>query len=351
VTKREAKYQPSRKLRVIMLADEKLLPVGDLKHFSEKQREMRKTEFDVRDALEDLGHEVVSIGVSDDLSTIRGAIDAHKPHIAFNLIEEFDGIGHFDQHVVSYLELRKQPYTGCNPRGLTLARDKALTKKILSYEGIKVPEFAIFPQRRSLKRPNRLGFPLFVKSLTEEGSAGISSASVVNDDEKLAERVAFIHRTTKSTAIAEEYIEGREIYVGVMGNDRITTLPAWEFSSTTKTDKPLIATDRAKWDPGYQRQHGLKTGPAKLTDKEQENLASVSKNIYRSLGLSGYARLDYRLTESGVAYLLEANPNPQIAKDEDFARSAAHVGTSYQELIDQLLRLGMRYAPTRIGAW
>ena len=128
-----------------MLADEELLPEGDLKDFSEKQRELRKTEFDVRDAIESLGHEVLSIGVSDDLSTIRGAIDAHKPHVAFNLVEEFGGVGHFDAHVVSYLELRRQAYTGCNPRGLTLARDKALTKKILAYHGFKVPAFAIFP--------------------------------------------------------------------------------------------------------------------------------------------------------------------------------------------------------------
>ena len=128
-----------------------LLPDGDLKDFSEKQRELRKTEFDVRDAIEALGHEVFSIGVSDDLSTIRGAIDAHKPDIAFNLVEEFGGISHFDQHVVSYLELRKQAYTGCNPRGLTLARDKALTKKILAYHGHKVPEFAIFPKRRAVE--------------------------------------------------------------------------------------------------------------------------------------------------------------------------------------------------------
>jgi D-alanine-D-alanine ligase len=341
-------YEPSRKLRVILLADADLLPTGELKDFSEKQRELRKTEFDVRDALEQLGHECVAIGVSDDLSTIRGAIDAHKPHIAFNLVEEFAGIGHFDQHVVSYLELRKQPYTGCNPRGLTLTRDKALTKKILSYEGMKVPEFAIFPKRKAFKRPERLAFPLFVKSLTEEGSAGISSASVVNDDEKLAERVEFIHRTTKSTAIAEQFIEGREIYVGVMGNERVTTLPAWEFSSTKDSDKPLIATDRAKWDPEYQRQHGLITGPAKLPEKSQQQLSIISKEIYRALGMSGYARLDYRVTENGDAYLLEANPNPQIAKDEDFARSAAHIGISYTELIDQLLRLGMRYVPSRM---
>jgi len=161
-----------KKLRVIMLADEKLLPAGELKDFSEKQRELRKTEFDVRDAIETLGHEVFSIGVSDDLSTIPGAIDAHKPHVAFNLVEEFGGIGHFDQHVVSYLELRRQAYTGCNPRGLTLARDKALTKKILAYHGLKVPEFAIFAKRRATKRPESLAFPLFVKSLTEEGRLG-----------------------------------------------------------------------------------------------------------------------------------------------------------------------------------
>jgi D-alanine-D-alanine ligase len=199
-----AKRKRTKKLRVILLADEKLLPEGDLSDFSEKQRELRKTEFDVRDAIEALGYDVYSIGVSDDLSTIRGAIDAHKPDIAFNLVEEFGGVSHFDQHVVSYLELRQQPYTGCNPRALTLARDKAVTKKILAYHGYKVPEFAIFPKRRTLKRPSVLSFPLFVKSLTEEGSAGISGASIVHDDDKLRERVDFIHRTTKSTALAEQ---------------------------------------------------------------------------------------------------------------------------------------------------
>jgi D-alanine-D-alanine ligase len=340
-----------KKLRVIMLADESLLPAGDLKDYSEKQRELRKTEFDVRDAIEELGHEVFSIGVSDDLSTIRGAIDAHKPDIVFNLVEEFAGIGHFDQHVVSYLELRKQAYTGCNPRGLTLARDKALTKKILAYHGLKVPEFAIFAKRRPTKRPESLAFPLFVKSLTEEGSVGISDASIVHGDEKLMERVKFIHRTTDTTALAEQFIEGREIYVGVMGNDRVTVLPPWEFVMTKKEDgAPLIASGRAKWDPEYQRQVGLKTGPARLSKKMQAKLADLSKEIYRLLGMSGYARLDYRVTEDGDAYLLEANPNPQIAKDEDFALSAKYVGINYPALIEQLIQFGMKYAPSRIIA-
>jgi D-alanine-D-alanine ligase len=337
------------KLRVVMLADESLLPDGKLEDWNEKQRELRKTEFDVRDAIEALGHDVFSIGVSDDLSTIRGAIDAHKPDIAFNLLEEFAGIGHFDQHVVTYLELRQQPYTGCNPRGLILARDKALTKKILAYHGLKVPEFATFPKGRTVKRPSSLGFPLFVKSLTEEGSVGISGASIVRDDDKLKDRVAFIHRTTNSTALAEQFIEGREIYVGVMGNQRVTTLPAWEFAMINKEDgAPLIASGRAKWDPKYQRLVGLRTGPAELSKRLEAKLASQSKQIYRLLGMSGYARLDYRVTEDDEAYLLEANPNPQIAKDEDFALSAKHVGIEYPELIGRLIQLGLEYAPDQI---
>lgn len=337
------------KLRVIMLADEKLLPQGELKDFTPKQRELRKTEFDVKEAIESLGHEVYSIGVSDDLATIRGAIDAHKPHIAFNLVEEFGGLGHFDAHVVGYLELRKQPYTGCNPRGLMLARDKALTKKILAFHGLNVPGFAVFPRRRRAGRIDGLSFPLFVKSLTEEGSVGISSASIVQNEDKLKERVEFIHRTTKSTALVEEFVDGREIYVGVMGNDRVTVLPPWEFAMTKNASgKPLVASDRAKWDPQYQQQVGLKTGPARLSRKMQAMLTDTSKEIYRLLGMSGYARLDYRLTEDGRAYLLEANPNPQIAKDEDFAQSAKHVGINYPELIEQLMRYGMSYAPTRM---
>ncbi|HSF24690.1 MAG TPA: D-alanine--D-alanine ligase [Blastocatellia bacterium] len=341
-------FRAKRKLRIIMLADEKLLPKGHLEDHSEKQRELRKTEFDVKEALEVLGHEVWPIGVSDDLSTIRGAIDAYKPHIAFNLVEEFEGIGGFDQHVVSYLELRRQAYTGCNPRGLTLARDKAVTKMILAYHGLAVPAFAIFPPGSKARRPEKLSFPLFVKSLTEEGSAGISGASIVHDDEKLMERIEFINRTTKSTAIVEQYLQGREIYVGVMGNDRKTVLAPWEFSMTALSpDAPLIASDRAKWDPEYQRQVGLETGPAKLSKPLARHLATLSRQIYSLLGMSGYARLDYRVTPDGKAYLLEANPNPQIARDEDFAQSAKHIGIDYEELIQRLLGFGMSYAAAR----
>lgn len=330
--------------RVILLVDERLLPDGNLEDFSERQRELRKTEYDVKDALEAIGNEVIAIGVSDNVAPIRGAIDAHRPHIAFNLVEEFDGRGELDQHVVSFLELCRQPYTGCNPRGLTLARDKALTKKILAYHGIKVPEYFLAPMKRKFGIPEKLAYPLFVKSLTEEGSTGISQASVVHDEEKLRERVDYIHRTTNSTALIEQFIDGREIYVGVMGNNRTTVLPPWELTMRHRNDDtPLVAGDRAKWDPEYQRKVGLETGPADLEPSVAKAIVDLSKQIYRHLGLSGYARLDFRVTPGGEPYLLEANPNPQISSDEDFARSAAHAGLSYEELIGKLVAFGRQY--------
>lgn len=339
----------NKKLTVVLLVDERLLPDGDLSEYTGMDRNLRKTEYDVKNAIESLGHTLIPVGISNELAVITNALETYKPNIVFNLAEEFNHVAHFDQHVVSFLEMLRQPYTGCNPRGLTIARDKALTKKILAYDGMKVPEFAIFPNNRATKRPPTLGFPLFVKSLTEEGSIGISGASIVRDDVKLMERVEFIHRTATSAALAEQYIEGREIYVSMMGNDRVTVLPPWEFFVENRpAGSPLIATGRGKWDPNYQDQIGVMTGPAEISTKLATRLQRLSRDIYRLLGLSGYARLDFRVTENEEAYLLEANPNPQIAADEDFASAADAAGIEYPELIERLIRFGMGYDPHRL---
>ena len=187
-------------------------------------------------------------------------------------------------------------------------------------------------------------FPLLVKSVIEEGSVGISQASVVHDDEKLAERVEFIHRTTDSHAIAEQYIEGREIYVSVIGNKRLQTYTPWELVIKNLPEGSLnIATGRLKWNPDYQKKVGLVTKPADLSEELQQKLESLSKRIYRHLNLSGYARMDYRLSNDGQFYLLEANPNPQIARNEDFADSAAHCGLSYCQLLQKILTLAVSY--------
>ena len=310
----------------------------------EKEKQPWRTEYDVITTLKSMGHDVYPVGLASDLAVIAKAREEHKPQIAFNLLEDFEGQALFDQHVVSYLELFKQAYTGCNPRGLTLAHDKALTKKILSYHRIAVPGFAVFPVGQKVVRPQRLKFPLFVKSVVEEGSVGISQASVVNDDTKLAERVEFIHRQTNNHAIAEQYIEGREIYVGVIGNRKLQTYTPWELVINNLPEGALnIATGRLKWNPAYQKKVGLVTKPADLSPELERDLALLSKRIYRHLCLSGYARLDYRMTNNGKFYLLEANPNPQIAINEDFADSAAHSGLKYPQLLQKIITLGLSY--------
>ncbi|MHC4940887.1 MAG: D-alanine--D-alanine ligase family protein [Planctomycetota bacterium] len=334
-----------KKRRVLVLVHEDLVPPDDLTGHDEKSIREWKTEYDVVSTLRNMGHEAQPLGVSSDLGVIRTTIDEFKPHVCFNLLEEFHGIALYDQHVVSYLELLRQPYTGCNPRGLTLAHDKALSKKVLAYHRIPAPRFKVFPEGRKVRKPARLGYPLIVKSLTEDASLGISQASVVNSDEKLAERVKFIHEKIGTDAMADQYIEGRELYVGVLGNQRLQTLPIWElrFTNLPEGSEP-IATEKVKWDEKYQKQLGIKTGPAKnLGDGMEEKILKLCKRAYRALGLSGYARMDLRLREDGRAFVIEANPNPQLAFDEEFAESAAHVGLKYEDLLHKILNLGLSY--------
>ncbi len=337
-------FQPKKKLRVAVLCHEDLVPPENVDQLSEKDIQPFKTEFDVIHTLRAMGHEVFPIGLYSDLGVIRKALEELKPQIAFNLLEEFHGLALYDQHVVSFLELMKQPYTGCNPRGLTLGHDKALSKKILAFHRIHVPAFAVFPLKRKVKRPKRLGFPLLVKSLVEEGSVGIARASVVSDDEKLAERVDLIHRQTNGPAIAEQYIEGREIYASVMGNERLRTYTPWEMVIERLPEgAPNIATSKLKWDYKYQERVGVKTQSAELTPELRKKLDHLSKRIYRLLHLSGYARLDFRMTAEGEFYLLEANPNPNISYGEDFAEAAEHCGLHYDELLHRIITLGLNY--------
>jgi D-alanine-D-alanine ligase len=301
--------------------------------------------------LRKLDHEVRPLGVGGNLADIRNALADFKPHICFNLLEGFDNISTWDQNVVGYLELMKVPYTGCNSRGLLLARDKAIAKRLLSSHRIPVADFAVAPRARRFRRPKRLAFPLFVKSLTLDASVGISQASVVEDDEKLAERVRFIHESIGTDALVESYIEGRELYVGVLGNDRLQVLPVWElYFNNLPEEKRKIATERLKWSLSYQKKHGIDSGEAKdLPPDLEKRIRDVCKRVYRSLMLSGCARIDLRLTEAGRAYVIEANPNPQISRDEDFAQSAGKAGLDYPEMLQRIVNLGLRWQPTRPG--
>jgi D-alanine-D-alanine ligase len=333
-----------KKLRVLALMHPEFVPPDDVSTLTDQQRFDLKTEFDVVSCLRGMGHDVRPLGVQDELLPIRDAVEEWKPHVVFNLLEEFHGNVLYDHNVVSLLELLRVPYTGCNPRGMILSRGKALAKKLLLYHRIRVPGFVVFPMGRKAKRPRHLQYPLFVKSLTEHASFGISQASLVNDDAELAERVAFVHRRVNTDAIAEQFIEGRELYVGVIGNDRLTALPTRELVfDKAPPDAPLIATAKAKHDLGYQQRHGIDQRRAEnLPPQVEASIAHLSKRIYRTLELTGYARLDYRLNSDGLLYFLEANPNPEIAVAEEFASAAKDAGMDYPDLLQKIINIGMR---------
>lgn len=339
-----------RKLRVLALMHDYLVPPADVTGIDVKNAKW-KMEFDVTHTLEHMGHEVRALGLGGDLAPIKQAITDWNPHIVFNLMESFEGISMFDQNVVSYLELLRVPYTGCNPRGLILARDKALSKTLLAYHRLPIPEFAVFRVGRAVQRPKRLKFPLIVKSVTQESSIGISQASVVENDAALKERVRFIHHKIGTDAIVERYIEGRELYCGVIGNLKLQVFPVWELLFKKMSDENWhIATERVKWSDTYQKKHGITSALAKeLPDGLSEEIQKISKRVYRTLDLSGYARIDLRLDGDGKVYVLEANPNPQLAYGEDFAESAETSGVSYESLLQRIITTGLSWRPERQG--
>jgi len=341
--------QPRRKLRILALVEAPLVPPEDASARDASEAPW-KTEFDVIRTLRRLGHDVHVLGVDSDLGPIREAVTTLRPDVVFNLLEDFADVPIYDQNVVSYLELLRVPYTGCNPRGLILSRDKALSKKVLSYHRVRVPEFAVVRMGQPARRPKRLAFPLIVNSLVKEGSAGIAQTSLVDSDQKLAERVRFVHERLGTDAIVEHYIDGRELYVGVLGNHRLRVLPIWELSFTKLPDEaPRIATEKVKWDRRYQRKIGVKTALARdLPEPLVHHIERLCRRVYRVLEISGYARLDFRLTADGQVYVLEANPNPQLAEGEDFADSAAQAGLSYPALLQRIINLALqgRVAPS-----
>lgn len=330
------------KLKVLALMEKVLVP-PDEPGDADLETVEWKTEFHVVRALRGLGHEVRCLGVATDLGVIRAGIEEFGPDVVFNLLEDFKDVPIYDQNVVAYLELLDVPYTGCNSRGLMLARDKAITKKILSFHRIPVPEFHVFRMGRAVVRPKRLAFPLIVKSLTKEGSAGISKSSVVDSDAKLKERVALVHKRQHTDAIVERYVHGRELYVGVLGTRRLQVLPVWEMVfDGLPEESPRIATERVKWDAAYQKKHGIDTSVAKgMPDATLAQIQNLCRRVYRTLELSGYARIDLRLDDEGKIYVLEANPNPQLAEGEDFAASALHAGIAYTALVQRLVNLAL----------
>lgn len=331
--------------KVLVATHETLIPPASIDGLEMQQIDVFRVEYDVRESLRRLGHHVEFVGMGDSVAHLREAVQAMAPDIVFNLLEEFGGIVTYDHHMVGVLELLRQPYTGCNPRGMMISRDKVLTKQLLAYHRIPTPEFRVYRRGRRIVLPRGQRYPAFVKSATEDASLGIAQASVVEDAARLRERIEFIHSQVQSDALVEEYIPGRELYMGVLGNERLTVLPPRELHFGALADGQVpIATRKVKWDRKYQARHGIQQVDAmNLPPGLEERLAGLSKRIYRALHLSGYARMDFRVRDDGAIFVLEANCNPNLAAIEDFARSAERAGIGYDALIARILSLGLAY--------
>ena len=332
-----------KKLKVLALFDAVQPTTLNQDLSPELKTENWKTEAGVLAALNELGYANEHVAIFDDLDLVRQKLQTFTPDVIFNLADQFRNNRAFDQHIVSFLAMNGIPFTGCGASGLTLCKHKGISKKILSYHRIHTPDFVIIPRGKRIARPKRLMFPILVKPLKEEASYGISQASFVETDEQFKERVSFLHEKTDNDVIAEEYIEGRELYVSVIGNHRLQVFPIRELVfREVPPDEPKIATYKAKWDEAYRQRWGLENRFAEgLEPALVRHIESVCKRIYHLLTIDGYARVDLRLNSKNELYFIEANPNPILAPDEDFAQSAMKTGSTYPQLIDRIARLGL----------
>lgn len=301
-----------------------------------------KTEKDVKNALIKLGHQVIPFGIHDDIEPFLKIVKEQKPDLVFNMSEAFCGKRDFEPNLTALMQLVGVPFTGAGPMSLQLCKDKGLTKVILDYHQIKIPKFAVAKKSKAIPSLKAFPFPAFIKPLQLESSEGISQDSFVQNEKEATARVKFIHDRLGVDAIIEEFIDGREVYVSILGNDKLNVFPPRElFFKAKAEDEPKFATYRSKWDHAYRKRWGIDSGWAlEFSEPMQKKINDVCKKIYRLLGIQGFGRIDLRIKNDEI-YFIEANPNPSIAKKEDYALSANKAGVDYEELIAKIVSLSL----------
>lgn len=298
-------------------------------------------EYQIADALIENGHEVLLAGVHGDLHEMRLALADWQPDLVFNSAEAFHDDERLEYLFPAMLEAEGYHYTGSPPLALLVSRNKAMSKKILAYHGIRVPGFVTYRTHERVEAAPDLRFPLIVKPLQSDASLGIAQASVVQDLAALAERVVFIHERFGQPAIAEEFVDGRELYVSIIGNaDRLEILPITEmvFDKDKSLPEERIATRFAKWDEAYRERRGIKNVFARPISKAaRARIEEVCRTAYRALWLRDYARLDVRLAPDGEVWFLEANANPFISYGHDVANAALKAGMNYYQFVQRIV--------------
>lgn len=301
------------------------------------------TEKDVFEALKALGHDVALLGIYNDISPLFEQIRENRPDVIFNMMEVFHDQTHLEKNMAAVLELLNIPFTGASSGVLFMCNNKALSKKIFTFHKIKVSRFHTYYRGKRAAVPAKFKLPAVIKPLCEEASRGISQASIVDNAEAFLDRIKFIHENMQMDAIAEEYIDGRELYVGVLGHKQVTVLPPRELLFENMPEgEPRIATYKAKWDDSYRKKWGIKSvATAKLPQELEKSIEDVCKRAYRAMDMDSYVRFDIRVDSQGEVYIIEPNANPCIAKIDEIALSASKAGFSYEELIQKVLDLAL----------
>jgi D-alanine-D-alanine ligase len=303
-----------------------------------KKREKADRE-EIFEALGKLGHEpfyqVLDGGEKSLIAVARCGAD-----LIFNLTESYAGDDTKDMNIAAYLDLLDCPFTGAGPHAMYLAQDKSLAKKIFAFHGIKTPYFAT-SYRGKLDHSQDISFPLIVKPTSEDGSIGIDTGSVVESVKELMERIHYIQEEFDSPALIEEYIEGREIYAAILGNDSPEVLPMVELDlSKLPKGTPKIAGKEVKWEKETEAYKVTKSAPAEdLDEATTTRLSETALSAYQALKLRDYGRIDMRLSKKGEVFVIEANPNPWLASTAEFAMAAKKAGRNYTQLIGEIIDL------------
>ena len=354
-------------MRILVLFDvhRRIGPDETFSVRSLRTEEEKPTEADVLACLRKLGHEVETLAVYDDVRVVFDKVDAFKPEVVFNLCETFFSDRAHEPNIPALLELMKVPYTGAGPDALMLCKDKAVAKKLLAFHRIRVARFVVSSRERPLRRLGRFSYPAFVKPVGEEASEGIARASLAKNEAEAVERAGYLHERFESDALIEEYVDGRELYLGVLGNKRLTVFPPREIFfgapvaglegrdpppsvGASSELAPRFATAKAKWDEAYRKKWKIRNGPAgALPPGLEKKLADLARRVYRVLNIRGLGRIDVRLTADGEVVVIEANPNPSLAREDDYAQAAAQVGIPYEALIQKILENALRWSADR----
>lgn len=293
------------------------------------------TEFDVWSILRALGHTVEIAAAEHDLRQFDRLLADFKPDIVFNLLEEFRGEAIYDFHLVTYLESLGVPYTGCNPRGLIVSRNKLWSAHIASGEGLRAP-----PSR--LVRPRELpqSYPVFLKYNREHASLGVTRSNVVRDRVQFQRSMGRLRGQFGGEVVAQAFVPGREVTVSVWGNQKPEAFSPWCLNLPDKAD---VVTSRVKFSAQYRRKKGIRA--TRFRGEADRILRNTAKRLYGLFDMNGYARFDFRLDSEGVPFLIDVNANPCLAKDEDFAISARAQGYEYGEMVERIVQLGLEYRP------